>query len=231
MTRILYSLTLLFALVISAQAQQTSTRNLSSFTKLKVSGAASIVLKQGTSHSAKVTLQGDIENEEIITRVKNNTLYVSLKKRKHSKYNNINVKIELTFQQLNAIDLSGAVSIRGESTIKAERFYLENSGAGSLQLAFNTQHLICNLSGASSIRLKGTTNRLDVDLSGAGSINAYGLVANIIKSESSGAGSIKINAQKELYASVSGVGSIRYKGNPAITRFNKSGFGSIRKTK
>ena len=91
------------------------------------------------------------------------------------------------------------------------------------------QSLECEFSGASSVKLRGKANKLDLDLSGAGSVNAYDLVANIVKSETSGAGSIRVNAKKEIYAEVSGVGSIRYKGNPTVVKTSKSGFGSIRK--
>lgn len=231
MKRTLYLFTLLLVLSLTTHAQKTSTRNLKDFNKIKASGVANIILKKGHKTSAKVTLEGNINDEDLVTEVRNKTLYISLRKKKRTGYRNINIGIELTFKQLGAIELSGAISLKSETMIKTDDFYLEASGAGSLKLALDSQHITCNLSGASNIRLEGNTNRLEVNLSGAGSINAYRLTAQIVKSNSSGVGSIKINAQKELYATVSGVGSIRYKGKPAITRFNKSGFGSIRKAK
>lgn len=231
MKRTLYLFTLLFIFSLTTQAQKTSTRNLEDFNKLKVSGIANIILKKGDKTSAKVALEGDITNEDLITEVRNKTLYISLRKNKRARYRNIDIDIELTFRQLGAIELSGAVSLKSETVIKTGNFYLENNGAGSLKLTLDTQHLTCNLSGASNIRLEGNTKRLEVNLSGAGSVNAYGLSAQIVQSTSSGVGSIKINAQKELYATISGVGSIRYKGKPAITRFNKSGFGSIQRAR
>lgn len=231
MKRTLYLFTLLLILSLTTHAQKTSTRNLEDFDKIKVSGIANIILKKGDKTSAKVTLEGNINDDDLITKVKNKTLYISLKKNRQARYRNIDVNIELTFRQLGAIELNGAVSLKSKSVIKANIFYLEASGAGSLQLALDSQHLTCDLSGASNIKLEGNTKRLEVNLSGAGSINAYNLKAQIVQSNSSGVGSIKINAQKELYATVSGVGSIRYKGKPAITRFNKSGFGSIRRAR
>ena len=231
MKRTLYLFTLLFILSLTTHAQKTSIRNLKDFNKIKASGVANIILKKGDKTSAKVTLEGNINDEDLVTEVRNKTLYISLRKKKRASYRNIDIDIELTFRQLGAIELSGAISLKSETMIKTDDFYLEASGAGSLKLALDTQYITCNLSGASNIRLEGNTNRLAVNLSGAGSINAYRLTAQIVKSNSSGVGSIKINAKKELYATVSGVGSIRYKGKPAITRFNKSGFGSIRKAK
>lgn len=230
MKRIFYSLALLFVLSISVALAQETTRNFDNFTKLDVSGVADITLKQGNSSSAKIKLKGNINPEELITKVKGNTLYISLKK-KHRGYRNIDVDIELTFKQLEAVELSGAVSIRSETPVKTNKFYLGTSGAGSIHLNLDAQRVACRLSGASSVKLQGQTNRLKIDLSGAGSVKAYDLVANVVESESSGAGSIRVNAQKELYAKVSGVGNIRYKGNPAVTKLSKSGFGSIRKAK
>lgn len=231
MKKFVYACAAMLLLSISvAFAQSSETRSFGSFSKLDVSGVANINLIPGNSNSAKIQVSGDIELNELKTEVRANTLYISLKKRdRRRRYRNIEVDINLTYKQLESIDLSGAVSIRNEAPIKANRFYLESSGAGSLKLAFDVQSLECEFSGASSVKLRGKANKLDLDLSGAGSVNAYELVANIVKSETSGAGSIRVNAKKEIYAEVSGVGSIRYKGNPTVVRTSKSGFGSIRK--
>lgn len=227
MRNFIYSFATLFLLSLSVTfAQQSTTRNFNNFTKLDISGAASVTLKQGNSSSARIKVKGDIDIEDVTTRVRGNTLFISLKKKRYG-YRNVDIDIEITFKQLEGIDISGAVGIRSESTIKANHFRLESSGAGSLRLAFDAKKLSCRLSGASSVKLTGRADQLDIDLSGAGSVNAYGLVANIVQSETSGVGSIRVNAQKELYAEVSGVGSIHYKGNPPVKKLRKSGFGSI----
>ncbi|OJJ14292.1 hypothetical protein BKI52_43190 [marine bacterium AO1-C] len=229
MKKFVYTFVALLLLSITTTfAQSSENRNFGNFSKLDVSGVANIILKPGNSNAANIKVSGNISLDELKTEVRGRTLYISLKKR-HRGYRNIDVDIELTYKQLEALDLSGAVSIRNEAPIKANRFYLESSGAGSLKLAFDVKTLECEFSGASSVKLRGSADKLDLDLSGAGSVNAYDLVANIVKSETSGAGSIRVNAQKEIYASVSGVGSIRYKGNPGVVRTNKSGFGTIRK--
>lgn len=218
---------LLLLSITTTFAQSSETRSFGNFSKLDVSGIANIMLKPGNRNAADIEVSGDIALNELKTEVRGRTLYISLKKNRRG-YRNIKINIALTYKQLSSIELSGAVSIRNELPIKADRFDLESSGAGSLKLAFDVQNLECEFSGASSVKLSGKANTLDIDLSGAGSVNAYNLMANVVKSETSGAGSIRVNAQKEIYASVSGVGSIRYKGNPGVVRTNKSGFGSIR---
>ncbi len=218
---------LLLLSITTAFAQNSETRSFGNFSKLDVSGIANMMLKPGNRNAADIEVSGNIALNELKTEVRGRTLYISLKRNRRG-YRNIKINIALTYKQLSSIELSGAVSIRNELPIKADRFDLESSGAGSLKLAFDVQNLECEFSGASSVKLSGKANTLDIDLSGAGSVNAYNLMANVVKSETSGAGSIRVNAQKEIYASVSGVGSIRYKGNPGIVRTNKSGFGSIR---
>ncbi len=80
---------------------------------------------------------------------------------------------------------------------------------------------------AGSIELEGEVEKFFSDLSGAGSINARSLIANKVYISVSGAASATVHAKEFLDASVSGVGSIDYFGNPQNTKTNVSGVGSI----
>ena len=84
-----------------------------------------------------------------------------------------------------------------------------------------------DVSGAGSVNLSGEVDRFRADLSGAGSINAKELKAKDVRVSVSGAASADVYAKDYLDASVSGVGSISYYGDPAKTKTDVSGVGSI----
>jgi Putative auto-transporter adhesin, head GIN domain len=125
---------------------------------------------------------------------------------------------------------------RGMSTKEMPRLRLtvpdlrevELPGASEFSLTgVKNESLKISVPGASKLRAEGETGRLEVALSGAGLIDAEGLRARQVKASCSGAGSISVHASETLDASVSGVGSINYSGNPATVNRSVSGLGKI----
>jgi len=86
------------------------------------------------------------------------------------------------------------------------------------------------LKGAGNIRIMGgSTDNLDLVLSGCGNIDAQNIVAENVVVSLSGAGDIKTWVTGSLTGSLSGVGSILYKGNPSTNNIHRTGVGNIRK--
>ncbi len=107
---------------------------------------------------------------------------------------------------------------------------IELPGASDFTLTgVRNESLTINVPGASKLRAQGETGRLEVNLSGAGLVDAEGLRARHVAASCSGAGSISVHASEALDASVSGVGSINYAGDPATVNRNVSGLGRINK--
>jgi len=105
---------------------------------------------------------------------------------------------------------------------------IELPGASDFTLTgVRNEALSVEVPGASRFRAQGETGRLEVNLAGAGLIDAEGLRARDVKASCSGAGTISVYASESLDASVSGVGSISYAGNPSTVNRNVSGLGRI----
>ena len=86
-----------------------------------------------------------------------------------------------------------------------------------------------NLSGVGSVTLSnGSASNLKISLSGVGSIDAQNYQVQNITIQNSGVGSAKIWATDTLNGTLSGVGSIGYKGNPVVS-VNVSGVGKVNK--
>ena len=178
-------------------------RTIMEFDKIDAGGAFTLNVKVGPSPSLKITAEENLINY-IRTNVKGNTLVIDTKKNISPRKE---IYIEITTPTLRAVDVSGANNITVYG-IRGSDFEVDVSGAGN-------------------VNLSGEVDRFRVDLSGAGSINARELKAKDVRVSVSGAASADVYAKDYLDASVSGVGSISYYGDPAKTRTDVSGVGSI----
>lgn len=95
---------------------------------------------------------------------------------------------------------------------------IENAAGPRLELA---------LAGAGLLRATGEVGALDARLDGAGSLELAGLkVANASVSVN-GTGNVAVHVTEQLEATVNGVGTIRYAGNPHEVVRHVNGVGSI----
>lgn len=179
------------------------TRNVMDFEKIDAGGAFSIRVVVGPQTSLKITAEENLLSY-IRTNVKGNTLVIDTRKNISPRKE---ILITITTPDLRSVDVSGANNVAVDG-IKGVDFNVELSGAGS-------------------IKLNGEVEKIRAGISGAGSIDAKNLKAQDVHVSVSGAASADVYASKTLDASVSGVGSINYYGNPENTKTNVSGVGSI----
>ena len=216
-----------FSFVQAQTMEASETRNLPTFRKLKSGSIIEVVLIQGNEESAKVSTK-NIDLVDVVTEVRGNELCLELKEKNHGRYrNNISVKIELTYKQLEAIDLSGAGSLKAESTVKAETLSIDLSGAGNMTLPVEARKLKADISGAGNINIKGKADSQEIGVSGAGNYKAYDLTTLNTKVDISGAGNAHVQVSGELTGDISGAGSLRYKGTPKKD-IHTSGVGSAK---
>lgn len=178
-------------------------RNVEEFTRIDAGGAFSINVYVGKAPSLRISAEENLL-QYIKTSVKGGTLYIDTKKNLNPKKE---ITIDITTPSLSALEASGANNVD--------------------VVGINEKEFTVNLSGAGSVDLKGIAEKVRAELSGAGNIDAKELKAKECYICVSGAASADVFAKEYLDASVSGVGSIDYYGNPEKTRTNVSGVGSI----
>lgn len=154
--------------------------------------------------------------------------------------------------KINANDLdlnvSGSGSLRAEVNAKGD-VEADVSGSGRIEAKVRCRNLSSSISGSGKVEIdtevasktrigisgsgrfiaRGSTNEIRTSISGSGKILAADLVAEICEVRISGSGDIEINVQKELDATISGSGSVTYKGNPNKVNSHSSGIGKVRK--
>ena len=198
----------LFAL--QAQAAE-ETRSVAPFSTISNSGPVNLHIEVGKAQSVRVSgsdelvsdLETDVVGNELRLHVRRDTTSFN---RNHDSLN-----VTITVPQLTAFTMGGA----GETTIT-------HMSGDSLEVRFG---------GAGSFKADGTVKSLVMHVGGVGSIDTRELHAETATVAVGGVGSVKVWASDRLDASLGGVGSLTYYGDPKTVNTNGGGLGSISKGK
>lgn len=137
------------------------------------------------------------------------------------------VKIKVYTTSLTRLQNSGEASISMDS-LRTDHLKVANSGVGSFSLRkMMAGNVTLSCSGVGSISMSGQCENADMSCSGVGSINAKDLKSQNTKAHVSGVGSISCYASEYLDGKVTGVGSLKYAGNPKSVDKNDPVTGSI----
>ena len=121
---------------------------------------------------------------------------------------------------------SGDMMIRG--ICKDFDSSVSGSGRISGKLRINEDAKM-TISGSGKIEIEGTSKSVTARISGSGSVRAADLETESCKVTISGSGGVQINVKNSLDASISGSGSVSYRGNPSSVNSHSSGSGKVRK--
>ena len=138
-----------------------------------------------------------------------------------------NVKITVYAPMINKLENSGVAGITIDG-MKGPMLKIDNSGVGTLKLKdLSIDRLSAECSGVGSIKMSGVADKVILRCTGVGSIEAKHLKARCLKGEVTGVGGIECNVTDSLKAAVSGVGALKYTGNPKSTSLSRTGVGGI----
>jgi hypothetical protein len=224
-----FALLLAFALfgisnyVFGEDKYETLEINPGPFTHVVFDGAYDVELVQGNQESITIYAEKS-DLDEIKTEIENGKLRLYTK-------DNVTLskfKVMLKFKTLESIEFNGGMKLRGKHDLKFVDLLLKINGGADLNLKLTADKLNIELSGGTNGDIKGSVNSLDILLNGAGRIVTDELTAKDVKVHINGAGYASIFASNSVDASIAGVGSIEYFGNPAKVKSNIIGLGAIK---
>jgi hypothetical protein len=185
--------------VAAAQA-----RSLPPFTGVDLAAANNVIVHVGASQSVIVHADSNLLTR-VTTRFRSGSLVIG------TTPGNLNAKtpmfVDVTLPSLDALRLNGD----GNITVTG----------------ITGRRLTVALPGSGVIDATGTTTRLEVTISGEGAALLGQLVARDVNAALSGDGSVTLAATHSLKASISGSGTILYRGNPPHITTTVSGNGTI----
>jgi len=155
---------------------------------------------------------------------------VRIRTRSHSTNWKRSVKGVLHVRRIESIHLAGTGSITSAS-IRADDLRATISGSGKVRLRrLDAKDVKVVVSGAGTVDLgSGRVESLTVTVTGAGDVLAGKLRSDSGKVAISGAGSTTLWPEKTLDVRITGVGSVKYYGDPQIVEKHVAGVGSVKR--
>lgn len=181
------------------------TRTVPEFTSIELAGSGDVTVRVGGSQSVVIETDDNIQ-PLIETTVRGGKLVVGTKPNT-SISTKQPVHVTITVKSLDSASLTGS----GNITISDM-----NADAASI-----------NLQGSGNITTSGKAQNVQATLTGSGNIVCADLQASSATVRISGSGNISVNASQSLDASISGSGTIKYRGNPTRVNQSVTGSGSI----
>jgi len=190
----------------------TRTYNIQPFTKIHLEGAFKVILEQGSQAGLKI--KTDEDNFKYID-VQSDAQSLSLKViKKHFDFDELILYI--TFKDLEKLEIEGGISIETKGYIDLKDFYLHVSGGASVEMNMKANKVRVIGEGGVKFEFDGIAEELDASISGAGYLDAIDLKTRSCNMKIEGVGAGSIYATESLNATISGVGKIRYKGDPKV---------------
>lgn len=199
------------------------------FNKIDAGTVGDIYYTQSADGKTDVRIYGPDNIVALIqVAVKDSTLLLSIDKSKKVR-NFKKMKITITSPTLNSISFKGVGDVHIDNGLTTDNLYVESKGVGDVKIkSLTCSSLNVQSMGVGNVKLAGTVQAATLHSKGVGNIEAGNLQANIVEASSQGVGDITCNAVESINATVRGVGSIKYKGNPTIKSLNKKGVGTIK---
>ncbi len=222
----LFSINTLFIFSQNNRDKTIERPDLTQFSKVEIELPANVYVRQ--SDSFRCTING--ENyilENVKADVSNGTLTIR-RRDKHWLGEIERVIIVIEAPNFEKLDFSGVGKMIVENKLTGKNLDIEVNGPAHLEMdSVDYQHISVILNGVGDISIGGKAESATMEMNGTGKIDAYALLTENADCETSGIGNICCTVSGELFAKVSGIGGIRYRGTPKKVRKSVVGIGRV----
>jgi len=194
-------------------------RNVSEFSKLKVSSGIDVKLSQGYQHNVIVKANEDII-DDVETEVVNGTLRLTIDRNWFR--GGATVKADITFVDLNSIDISAGSDLESEGLLSFNDLDIGASAGSDLKLNLEANSVSMRTSSGSDASLQGYARNFEAKASSGSDINAYDFEVENATLECSSGSDVKAFVTESLNAKASSGSDIRYRGDPKLLNVNTS---------
>jgi len=192
--------------------EDTRTYAIQTFTKIYLEGTFKVILEQGSQPGLRI--KTDEDNFKYID-VKSDVSSGSLKiTKKHFDFEKLILYI--TFKDLDELKIEGGISLETKGYVDLKDFYLNVQGGADIELNLKAEKLKVIGEGGVKLEFDGVVSEMDATISGAGYLDSADLKAKKVDIKIEGVGAASVYASENLYATISGIGKIRYKGEPEV---------------
>lgn len=137
------------------------------------------------------------------------------------------IEVYIMFEDLEKLEIQGAVDLQCDSRIRTSNLKLEFEGAGNVELDVEADKIISEIAGVGNFDIEGQTEYHKVEFDGIGSYEAKNLRSKYTIVESNGIGSVRVYASNKFKGEANGIGSVDYYGDPDDVSIDATGLGSV----
>lgn len=205
----------------------TEERDVSGFSAVDLGGIGNLEIEIGDQETLRIEAEENLL-PYLEVEVRGDTLWIGIREN-----TNLNptrgIHYYLTVRELSGVNVSGLGSITAPP-LSASEFSTSISGSGNITLAgLEANGINAQISGLGDLTIEGgSVDALRLQISGSGNFEALELTSRLANVQISGLGSATLTVVDSLDAEISGSGTLRYAGNPAV-RENLSGLGKVEK--
>lgn len=225
--------------------QTGETRTPGTFTKIVIETKGDVTIVQDDRNEIIITSDRGSDFRSIATTISGSTLYIYQQSFFPPSPENVHYTIHV--REIEGIMVTGSADVKS-TALKSRQLGIKQSGSGTLEIeTLETEQLNLNLSGSGEctieklkardvratvsgsgdVTTRGETDLFFVKLSGSGRWDGEFLQTDECYADLSDSGELFIEVNRLLDASISGSGTIYYKGAPEIKRGNISGSGTL----
>ncbi len=215
----------LIATFVAAFAQSTKTRQVGSFTGLKVLEGIEVYLEQGEKESIRLQVWGT-EAENVRTELHDDVLKIYLNP---GTYRNVKVMAYVTYKELNRVFAGSGARISADKALHTDFLFIRAGSGARITLPVAVNQVEVNVSSSADVELEGQARLLLAVITSSGNLQALNLRAEQVKVQAESAGTARVFAQKELIAEAHTAADIRYRGNPERSVIHSLTAGIIRR--
>jgi hypothetical protein len=201
-------------------------RSVNSARKIKLAGSYDVELTQGPVTSVKIETDENLL-PYIVASEEDGSLVIRSKD-----HENLNptqhIKVYITTDQLELIDLVGSGNIMGKTRFVGEaNLEMKITGSGDINIEINTPKVKSEISGSGNINISGETKDEEINIAGHGDYKAENLKAENADVHIAGSGDVNVFAENKLVIHIAGSGNVFYKGNAKVEQ-HVAGSGTIK---
>jgi len=217
------------AALVSANDISEATREVDSFTKVKLEGSMDVEVKVGPAQSVRVIADSDVI-EYLRTEVHGGELEIELKH--HKRNSGIFRRVEkmlvvVTVPSLESAEVQGSGDMIVED-VAGSRFELDVHGSGdAIVKNAKVETLNLDLQGSGDIEISGSCDDVRIELQGSGDIKADRMECKSADVMLMGSGDIGVFANVSADVTVRGSGDISVFGKPDKISSRVRGSGDI----
>ncbi|MDR2135386.1 MAG: DUF2807 domain-containing protein, partial [Treponema sp.] len=171
-------------------------------------------------YRAVVTVDSNI-SQYVKLESRGNTLRIETLRKISTDYT-----VDVYAPSLSDLTINGMGHVKLIDTMTVPSFRMDVSGYGKLEGTIECDKFSTKIAGAGEIKIAGTGEEADINVFGAGTFEGREFKIGKAHISIEGAGNVKTWVVDTLKAEISGVGNIKYRGDPKI-EFSRGGLGNL----